>query len=242
MARYDVIVVGGGISGLTFAFESARAGRETLVLERAPHVGGCLATHRTSSGFWYELGAHTCYNSYVGLAVLLEACGLRGEVVGRAKTHLRFVDGDHILPGSNLGALMRLFSWGELARSLPRMLREKKDGQTVYSYYSRIVGRRNYGAVLGPMLAAVPSQSADAFPAGMLFKAAAERRKDLPRSFTLREGLTSIAEALARQPRITVAAGETAVRLEASGGRLAVVTESGARHEAGVVAVATPPG
>jgi protoporphyrinogen/coproporphyrinogen III oxidase len=242
MARYEVVVVGGGISGLTFAFESARAGRETLVLERAPQVGGCLATHRTGSGFWYELGAHTCYNSYVGLATLLEACGLRGEVVGRAKTHLRFVDGDRILPGSNLCALVRLFSWGELARSLPRMLREKKDGQTVYSYYSRIVGRRNYGTVLGPMLSAVPSQSADAFPAGMLFKARSERRKDLPRSFTLRNGLAAIPEAVARQPRLTVVAGQAAARVEAARSSFAVVTDAGERYEAPVVAVATPPG
>src|ERR687883_1624928 len=99
MARYDVVVVGGGISGLSFAFESARAGRETLVLERDPRAGGCLATHRAGSGFWYELGAHTCYNSYVGLASLVEGCGLRGDVVKRARTHLRFVDGDRLLPG-----------------------------------------------------------------------------------------------------------------------------------------------
>jgi oxygen-dependent protoporphyrinogen oxidase len=242
MDRRDVIVVGGGISGLTFAFESARAGRDTLVLERASSVGGCLATHRAASGFWYELGAHTCYNSYAGLAGVLEACGLRGDVLRRAKSKLRFLDGDRVVPGANLGALLRLLSWGELARSLPRMFTERKDGQTVYSYYSRIVGRKNYGAVIGPMLSAVPSQSADAFPAGMLFKGRATRRKDLPRSFTLRNGLGSIAEAIARQPRITVAAGRAAARIEAAGEGFAVVTGDGERHEARVVALATPPG
>ncbi len=247
MSRYDVVVVGGGISGCTFAFESARAGRETLLLESASQVGGCLATHRTPSGFWYELGAHTCYNSYVGLAEVVEGCGLRGEVVQRAKSHLRFLDGDRLLPGSNLGALLRLFSWGEMARAAPQMLlavmgRLPKDGQTVYSYYSRIVGRKNYGNVLGPMLSAVPSQSADAFPAGMLFKSRAQRRKDLPRSFTLRAGLMAIPEAVMRQPRVTVATGQPVARVELAGNGFAVVTEAGERHEAGVVALATPPG
>jgi len=242
MNRRDVIVVGGGISGLTFAFESARAGRDTLVLERASSVGGSLATHRAESGFWYELGAHTCYNSYAGLAGVLDACGLRDDVVQRAKSKLRFVEGDRLVPGANLGALLRLFSWGELARSVPRMLTERKDGQTVYSYYSRIVGRKNYGSVLGPMLSAVPSQSADAFPAGMLFKARATRRKDLPRSFTLKNGLTSIAEAIARQPRVTVATRRAAARIEAAGEDWAVVTDDGERHEARVVALATAPG
>jgi protoporphyrinogen/coproporphyrinogen III oxidase len=241
MSKRDVIVVGGGISGLSFAFESARAGRDTLVLERASAVGGCLSTHRTPPGFWYELGAHTCYNSYVGLAGVLDACGLRGEIIHRAKSKLRFLDGDRLVPGANLGALMRLFSWGELARSIPRLFTARKDGQTVYSYYSSIVGRKNYGAVLGPMLSAVPSQSADAFPAGMLFKSRGARRKDLPRSFTLRNGLASIAEGIARQPRITIASGRAVARIQAAGGGFAVVTEDGERHEAPVVALATPP-
>jgi hypothetical protein len=110
MSDHDVIVIGAGISGLTFAHEAARAGRSVLVLERAPRVGGCLSTHRGPSGFWYELAAHTCYNSYYGLTEILDAVGLRGEVVQRAKTHMRMLRGDALVPGSNLGMLMRLFS------------------------------------------------------------------------------------------------------------------------------------
>ena len=241
MSTHDVIVVGGGISGLTFAFESARAGRSVLVLERAEQPGGCLSTHRTSNGYWFELGAHTCYNSYVGFTKLIEECGLRGEVQQRAKTHLRFLDGDRLVPGSNLGVLLRLFSWPEAALSLPRMLGAKKDGRTVEEFYGRIVGKRNYAKVLGPMLSAVPSQSADAFPAGMLFKMRDTRRKDFPRSFTLRGGLQSVTDALARQPGLRVATGRTAVSLAANGSGWTVVTDDGERHEAGVVAVATPP-
>ena len=241
MSTHDVAVIGGGISGLTFAYEAARAGRSVLVLERASRVGGCLSTQRTASGFWFELGAHTCYNSYSGLTEVIDGCGLRGEVAPRGKSHLRFLDGDRLVPGSNLRLLLRLFSWGELARSLPRAFGEKKDGQTVYSYYSRIVGRRNYGDVLGPILSAVPSQSADAFPAGMLFKSRATRRKSFPRSFTLRGGLMSIAEGIARQPGIEVALGKPVARVEATGAGYAVVTDDGERHQARVLAIAAPP-
>jgi len=239
--KRDVIVVGGGISGLAFAFSAARAGRSVLVLERAARLGGCMSTLRAASGFWLELGAHTCYRSYVGLAEIVEGCGLRAEVVPRVKTHLRFLDGDRLLPGANLGALLRLLGWGELARSLPRLVSEKKDGQTVYSYYSRIVGRRNYGRVLGAMLSAVPSQSADAFPAGMLFKSRKVRRRDFPRSFTMRGGLSTLVEGVARQPRIEVALGRSAGLLERTRTGYAVLTEDGDREEAEVVAVATPP-
>jgi UDP-galactopyranose mutase len=91
------------------------------------------------------------------------------------------------------------------------------------------------------MLSAVPSQSADAFPAGMLFKMRDTRRKDYPRSFTLRGGLKTVTDALARQPGVEVATGRTAVSLSADGQGWAVVTEDGERFEAGVAAVATPP-
>lgn len=241
MSKHDVVVVGGGISGLTFAFEAARAGRSVLVLERSGKPGGCLSTHRMAGGYWFELGAHTCYNSYVGFTGLIDACGLRGEVLQRAKTHLRFLDGDELVPGSNLGVMLRLFGWFEAATSLPRMIGAKKDGKTVEEFYSSIVGKRNYAKVLGPMLSAVPSQSADAFPAGMLFKMRDTRRKDFPRSFTLRGGLQSVTDALARQAGVEVATGRTAESLSADGPGWVVVTDDGERHEAGVAAVATPP-
>ncbi|MBS1151687.1 MAG: amine oxidase, partial [Myxococcaceae bacterium] len=172
---------------------------------------------------------------------LIDGLGLRGEVLPRAKTQLRFLDGDSLVPGSNLGALLRLFSWGEAMVSLPRLAWAKKEGQTVEGFYSRIVGPRNYATVLGPMLSAVPSQTAGPIPAGMLFKSRGGRRKDYPRSFTLKGGLQSVTDALARQPGIEVAAGQTAVRVERSAAGYAVVTDDGVRHEAEVVAVATPP-
>lgn len=242
MSKHDVVVVGGGISGLSFAFEAGRAGRTVLVLEKEARPGGCLATRRAGSGYWFELGAHTCYNSYASFTALLEACGLRDDVQARAKTHLRFLDGDRLVPGSNLGVLLRLFSWPEAAVSLPRMLGATKDGRTVAEFYGRIVGKGNYARVLGPMLSAVPSQSADAFPAGMLFKSRDTRRKDFPRSFTLRDGLQSAADALAKAPKVEVATGRTATSLAAAGSGWVVTTDDGERHEAGLVALATPPG
>ena len=241
MADHDVIVIGGGISGLSFAFESARSGRSTLVLERAERVGGCLCTHRGPAGYWFELGAHTCYNSYGGLAEILDACGMRDEVVARGATRLRFLDGDTLVPGANLAVLLRLFSWSELLGSLPRALTAKKDGETVYSYYSRLVGRRNYKDVLGPMLSAVPSQCADGFPADMLFKSRSDRRKDFPRDFTIKNGLQAVAEGIARLPQIEVALGQAVLGVEPQGDRYAVTIEGGERHVARIVAVATPP-
>lgn len=241
MARFDAIVVGSGISGASFAYEAARAGKRALVVEKEARVGGCLHSHRTSAGYWFELAGHTCYNSYLGLADIVQGAGLRGKVLQRSRTHLRFLQGDSIVPGSNQWALLRLMNKAELLKSLPHAFTAKKDGQTVYSYYAQILGRGNYNRVFGPVLSAVPSQSADSFPADMLFKVRKTRRKDFPRSFTVAGGLQRIVEAALDQPQITTAAGQGAVRVERAGDGWAVVLADGTRHEADALALAVPP-
>ena len=49
--RYDVVVVGGGISGLALAWKAAQDGQQALVLEREGRVGGCLQSERTPDGY-----------------------------------------------------------------------------------------------------------------------------------------------------------------------------------------------
>jgi oxygen-dependent protoporphyrinogen oxidase len=241
MENHDVIVIGGGISGLAFAFESAAAGRSTLVLERADRVGGCLATHRTPAGFWFELGAHTCYDSYAALASIIDACGLRGSLIPRGATRLRLFDGDALVPGANLAALLRVIHWGEVLKSLPRAVTAKKDGSTVRGYYSRLVGDRNYEKAVGALLSAVPSQKVDDFPASMIFKSRPTKRRDFPASFTLTNGLRTIPESIAARPGIEVALGQAAVGIEMDGERYAVATGDGKRHVAPLLALATNP-
>jgi flavin-dependent dehydrogenase len=43
---YDVIVIGGGLGGLTAAGLVAQAGRKTLLIERNHDVGGAASTYR----------------------------------------------------------------------------------------------------------------------------------------------------------------------------------------------------
>ena len=81
----DLIVVGGGISGLSLAHLFASAGSQVVVLERSPRLGGCLHSEQLESGFWFEMGAHTCYNSYGGLIRLIEANDQVPQLLARAK-------------------------------------------------------------------------------------------------------------------------------------------------------------
>ena len=54
--RVDVVVVGGGISGLVAARKVARAGRSVLVVEARKRVGGRVLNHELGDGSVVEAG------------------------------------------------------------------------------------------------------------------------------------------------------------------------------------------
>ena len=81
MTKYDHIVVGSGISGLTATLLLAMTGQEVLLLEKAPHIGGSLARFRRKgvpfdTGFHFTGGFHTDGILYD----MLSALGIRDFV------------------------------------------------------------------------------------------------------------------------------------------------------------------
>jgi len=240
MATSDVIVVGGGISGLSLAWKAAQAGRKVLLLEREPRVGGCVHTERRD-GFWFEMGAHTVYNSYGAMLDIAVGTGVASRIVERGPARARFGllrNGEYrwLTPQKILLQL----NWLEAAVHFPFNFLRHKDGETVYSYYSKLIGRRNYDRIFSPFFAAVPSQKADGFPVegpGSLFKKRL-RRQEFPRSFGIQGGLQTVCDAAAAAPGVTVERGVAVAKVERRGAGFAITLVDGTTHEAPVAAVA----
>lgn len=88
-ARVDVVVVGGGLSGLVAARRVAEVGRSVLVLEARDRVGGRILNHRLhSGGAVIEAGGAFVGPTQDHLLRLADALGVR--------TFKQYVDGDNV--------------------------------------------------------------------------------------------------------------------------------------------------
>jgi protoporphyrinogen oxidase len=236
MDRYDVIIVGAGISGLSLAHSCAKQGFETLVIEKNQRVGGTFCSHRfpgDASGFWLELGAHTCYNSYGNLLSLMEECRILDQALKREKVGYR------MLVDNEIKSIPSRMNFAELLFSAPHLFIEKKAGRTIEEYYSKIVGRGNFRKVFGPLFNAVICQEAKDFPADMLFKKR-PRRKDVLKSFTLSDGLQSITETIAARSGARLISGKAVEQISLSNNMFTVTTSDGTGYESEALALATP--
>lgn len=75
---YDVIVVGGGIAGLTSAAYLCRAGKNTLLVEKQEKLGGLVSTF-WHEGFAFDAGARAFVNSGI-LHPMMRNLGIQMEV------------------------------------------------------------------------------------------------------------------------------------------------------------------
>jgi oxygen-dependent protoporphyrinogen oxidase len=101
-------VIGGGIAGLTAAFELRRAGREVLLFEAAAEPGGNVRT-AARDGFLLERGPHSFLGSADRLFELAASLGLEDRLApARAAAARRYIVRDgvpRLVPGGPLSFL-----------------------------------------------------------------------------------------------------------------------------------------
>ncbi len=154
----DVIVLGGGISGLTVAWHLKRAGVDVALVEASEQVGGCMRTeHR--DGFLLEKGPFNVIVRDPAFEELLTGLADEVQVVTASKAaRARFIyrKGRLMMVPTNPVALAGspLLSLGGKARAVGGLLVSRRGGKAEYTIED-FASRRFGGEVCDTLVSAV---------------------------------------------------------------------------------------
>lgn len=156
-----VIVVGGGIAGLTCAWTLQRAGVKTLLIEAARQPGGNLATTR-ESGFVLEAGPHSFMSYSDAVWKIVEQAGLTDRVIAaNPESAKRYVyrDGQLNLLPMGLGSFLTtgILSWkGKLRLMIEPFVKGRpEEEETAAAFFTRRLGPEAVRWLIGPFVSGV---------------------------------------------------------------------------------------
>jgi protoporphyrinogen oxidase len=79
--QYDVVIVGGGFTGLTAAYALTKQGKKVCVLEADTTPGGLAGTFEFADGVTLEKFYHHWFNNDVYVPELVKELGMEGDVM-----------------------------------------------------------------------------------------------------------------------------------------------------------------
>jgi oxygen-dependent protoporphyrinogen oxidase len=189
----QILVVGGGIAGLTVAYDLGRRGLDVLVLEEQERLGGLISTF-ARDGFLMDGGPDAFLRAKPHARALCEELGLGAELIPtnpeRRRVYVLHRGRLHALPeGFRLTVPTRLrpflstslFSWrGKLRIVLERWIPPRRNGteESVASFVTRRFGKEALERVGEPLLAGIHCGDAAKLSMDLLFPnlVALERR------------------------------------------------------------------
>lgn len=261
---HDVIVIGGGISGLTCAHELMRQGQDVLVLERQVVAGGNAISERFD-GFLMEHGP-TTFNASVpdavehlaGLGLLDGADDLgpevkrrylrdQGKLTGVSAHPMGFIRSNYLSPKARLSMMLEGFR--------PR----RKDGgeESIHAFASRRFGREFADKVIEPLAAGLFMGDSHALSInasfarladmeqqhGSITRAILKARKGTAPGrhlYSWPEGIGTIPQLLAKGLGRRVRTGVTVLNLKKSAGGFELKTSAGTLRARAVVLATQP--
>jgi len=270
MDKHDVLIIGGGISGLASAWWLARSGLSVEIWEADKRPGGKIMSTRRD-GYLTERAASMVLNFRPEIAELVREAGLESAKTARlpgAEAHRYLLHRGRLkaLP-MRLGAMVASPLWS--LRGKLRLLAEPfifssgRADESVSEFITRRLGHEILEKAMEPFIAGTLAADADqtsaaaALPrltalerrygsisAGVLVNRILRRRTACStEAFSFRGGMGTLAETLAKTPGINLRTGHSAEELvrEGDGWQATAATPHGQRTvSARHVIVATP--
>jgi protoporphyrinogen oxidase len=234
---YDCAVIGGGISGVSFAYYLSKAGKRVLLLDNEVKTGGQIQTEPAdvNPDYWFEMGAHTCYNSYAHLLSIIIEEGLREFVQPLLKQ-------DYVVYSQD--KIKTVFSELSVLQMLPACFKyffAHKAGKTIKEYFRPIVGEKNYNNLFRYAFSAVICQPADDYPAEIFLKKRNTRDKTFPRKFTFKQGMSSFIDSILSKCNIESVQSSEIVTVSRENDIFIIEAKDGQRYPTRNVSLATSP-
>ena len=181
--RADVVVIGGGIAGLSTAYELARRGVMPVVLERASRSGGVILSEEVD-GFTIDAGPDSLLVQKPDGIKLCEELGLGSQLVPTKPPRLAYIQRGgrlHALPAASvlgiptrLGPFVRtgLFSWPGKIRMAAEVFvpaRQNDEDESIGAFMTRRFGIEATEYLAEPLLAGIHAGDVDRLSIGSLF-------------------------------------------------------------------------
>lgn len=245
-----VVVVGGGLAGLSAAIFAARAGARVCVVERISEPGGRART-REEQGFLFNQGPHALYQGGAAMAALRELGIDPAGSTAPTSGALAVRDGRlHALPGglvslltTDLFKLVEKLEFARLLSALPKLDVASLDGVSLGDYLRRELRQPRVRDVMAAVVRLTGYANApEQISAGA---ALAQLRLGLgPGVRYLDGGWSALVEALARAAReagVELRCGTRVERVEHDSGVRAVRLADGERIACDAVVLALGP-
>lgn len=167
---YDLIVIGGGISGLTAAYRAQQRGWRVLLLEAGERLGGSLETER-NQGTLQELGAESmvaakpwgrelCHELGLGQELVTPQAEFRRTLIVRGGRLHPIPEGLRLLAPSQWLPFLRspAVSWpGKLRMALEFLVprRKAQSDESLADFVRRRLGREALERIAQPLVAGI---------------------------------------------------------------------------------------